>query len=66
MAYTQKNLDDLQAAMARGARRLRIGSEEVEFRTLDEMERMETRIKRDLGQEEKTRMIYPRTSTGWR
>ncbi len=66
MAYTQKNLDDLQSAMARGARKLRLGDEEVEFRSLDEMERMEAKIKREIGVTSTTRTFRPATKSGWR
>ncbi|WP_243612937.1 phage head-tail joining protein [Shimia aestuarii] len=66
MAYTQSDLDALQSAMARGARRLKMDGEEVEFRSLDEMMRLESRIKQDLGQANASRVIRPQTSTGWR
>ena len=66
MAYTQSDLDALQSAMARGARRLKMDGEEVEFRSLDEMVRLETRIKRELGQSSAGRLMKPQTSTGWR
>lgn len=66
MAYTQKDLDALQTAIAKGARKLRMNGEEVEFRSLDEMIRTEQRIKRELGQVTSKRILYPRTSDGWR
>lgn len=66
MAYSQDDLDTLQRAMAKGARRLRMNGEEVEFRDLAEMERLETKIKRELGQSSGKRILYPNTATGWR
>lgn len=66
MAYTQSDLDALQSAMARGARRLKMNGEEVEFRSLSEMERLETRIKQDLGLVDARKPIRPVTSSGWR
>ena len=66
MAYTQSDLDALQSAIARGARRLRMNGEEVEFRTLREMERLETKIKQELGLVEARKPIRPVTSSGWR
>ena len=66
MAYTQSDLDALQAAMAKGVRKLKMADEEVEFRTLTEMERMEARMKRELGQSSSGRVAYPQTTSGWR
>lgn len=66
MAYSQADLDALQAAIAKGARRLKLDGEEVEFRTLDEMERIEARIKAELAGTSRRGISYPVTSTGWR
>lgn len=66
MAYTQTDLDKLQAAIAKGARRVRMNGEEVEFRTLKEMERLETRMKEDLGLLDPRKPVRPVTSSGWR
>ncbi len=66
MAFSQSDLDALQSAMAKGARRLKMGQEEVEFRSLAEMERMESRIKRELGLTAPRRIAYPTTESGWR
>ena len=37
MSYTQADIDRLRAAMAKGASQLRIGEEQVTFRSLAEM-----------------------------
>lgn len=66
MAYTSDDLARLQSALAKGTRRLRIGSEEVEFRTLDEMLRLEAKIRRELGQKSAGRIVQPSTTSGWR
>lgn len=45
MAYTQTQIDKLEAAMAKGVTSVRIGNEEVKFRSLEEMERQLARMK---------------------
>lgn len=37
MSWTQADIDALKAAMAKGASKVRIGDEEVQFRSLSEM-----------------------------
>jgi len=50
MAYTQAQLDDLQAAYARGVREVWLANgDRMQFRTLDEMERLIAKIEGDLG-----------------
>lgn len=66
MAYTQSDLDALQSAIAKGTRRVRLNGEEVEFRDLKEMERIEAKIKGELGLTTAKRIRYPQTSSGWR
>lgn len=66
MAYSQSDLDALQASIAKGARRVRIGPEEVEFRSLDEMLKLERRMKAELGLDTGGRLFTPQTSSGWR
>lgn len=50
MAYTSADLTALQKAIAKGAVKLRMGEEEVTFRSLAEMRQLEAMIKRELGQ----------------
>jgi len=66
MAYTQADLDRLQAAIAKGARRVRMNGEEVEFRDLKEMERIESKIMRAIATTKKSRIIPVSTVSGWR
>lgn len=37
MAWSQTDIDTLQAAIARGSRRVRFANQEVEYRTTEEM-----------------------------
>ena len=66
MAYSQADLDQLQAMIAKGIKRGRLNGEEFEFRDLNEMYDLEKRLKRELGQTSKGRLVYPSTSSGWR
>jgi len=52
MTTSNFNYDDLaaiRAAIASGARRVRIQGEETEFRSLEEMERIEAKIMNDVS-----------------
>lgn len=49
MSYTQADLDALNSAIGRGASKVRMGDEEVTFRSLDEMYRIRADIERSLG-----------------
>lgn len=40
MAYTQADVDRLKAAIAQGVRRVHFNDRDIEFRDLDEMERI--------------------------
>ena len=45
MAYTQTDLDNIQRAIASGAESAVIEGRSVRFRSLDEMQQIETKIK---------------------
>jgi hypothetical protein len=62
-AYTQQQLDDLNAAIARGAMQLKMGEEMVTFRSLDEMLRIKAIMESDLGRVT-SRRHYPAFSRG--
>lgn len=50
MAYTQSQINALEAAMALGARRVKYDDgKEVEFASLRDMERQLSRMKREIG-----------------
>ncbi|UWQ77615.1 hypothetical protein K3725_09795 [Leisingera sp. S132] len=67
MAYTQADLDRLQSAMVKGASEVEMNGEKVKFRSLDEMLRLERKIKTALGKSTGSRRVHnPLTSTGFR
>lgn len=49
MAYTLDQYNNLLAAIAQGARRVRYGDKEVEYRSLDEMLNTKRQMETDLG-----------------
>lgn len=65
MAYTQSDLTNLQKAMASGVKQAMRGDEMVQYRSLAEMERIEEKMKRDLGLTTGSRLTYPTTASGW-
>lgn len=70
MAYKQADLDLLQSNIAKGITTSSIGGETLVFRTLEEMERLERKIKRELaagnGTPLKRQVHRPTTSLGFR
>lgn len=67
MAYSQTDLANIQKAISKGARSVQIDGERVDFQTLDDMLRIERKIKAALGEAKpRRRMIYPKTTTGFR
>lgn len=66
MAYTQNDLTRLQAAIAKGIKVAWMNGERIEFRSLAEMERLETKLKRELGESIPATFQTIRTETGWR
>lgn len=66
MSYTQADLDALRRSIAKGVRKAKMGEEELEFRSLAEMERLERRIEKALGQRSGRRVAVIRTRSGWR
>jgi len=49
MAVTQKDIDDLQAAIWSGTKKAKRGDREVEYRDLSEMNRTLASMKKELG-----------------
>lgn len=49
MAYTQQQLDTLQAAIAQGVLEVNYGDKKVTYRSLKEMREIEYSMKQDLG-----------------
>ena len=66
MTYTIEQRDALKAAIARGALRLRMGNEEVQYRSLDEMRRILADMDAELTTTTATRQHYPSFSRGAR
>lgn len=68
MSYTQADLTKLQKAISNGASELQMGGERVKFRDLDQMLKLEKRIKAELGinTTPTRRVLYPNTKTGFR
>lgn len=67
MAYTQTEIDLLRAAVARGATRLRIGGEEVQYPSLAEMRRQIREMEAELagtGGDSRMTVSYPKTGRG--
>lgn len=67
MSWTQADLDALKAARAKGVKKVRIGEEEVEYRSDAEMASVQRAIEADLGVSTSgSRVVRPVTSLGWR
>ncbi|AKJ30674.1 phage head-tail joining protein [Caldimonas brevitalea] len=49
MAYTPEDLQRLQAALAKGERRVSFGDKTVEYRDVDELQSAIREVKRDLA-----------------
>lgn len=66
MAYSQADIDTLKAAVARGATRLRLGDEEVQFASLSEMRRQISVMEQELAGTKSSGLsfTYPRASRG--
>lgn len=66
MAFTETDRDALKAAIAKGARRVRIGAEEVEYRSLAEMRQVLAMIEDELSGTSSNAVtpVYPYTTRG--
>lgn len=66
MSFTQTDIDALEAAIARGVRKVKQGDEEVEYRSLSEMKEtlrmMKASVQSSGGRP--IRVTYPRTTRG--
>jgi hypothetical protein len=63
MAYTQTQLDALQAALATGTLTVEFDGKRVTYRSLDEIQRAIEIIKKDLGQATKDRFTFSKHSS---
>ncbi|MCP3916153.1 MAG: hypothetical protein GY711_11405 [bacterium] len=65
MAFTQEQLDALEAAIAEGAQEVRYQDKSVRYNSLAEMRRLRAEMKRELGQAAKgPRNAVPRHTKG--
>jgi hypothetical protein len=65
MSWTQTDIDRLKAAIASGARRVKIGDEETEFRDLDEMQRTLSQMSQSVhGHASRPSAYFARFGTG--
>ncbi|MCB5199028.1 hypothetical protein LGQ03_07230 [Loktanella sp. TSTF-M6] len=66
MAYSQSDIENLEAAVARGVTRARVGNEEVQYDSLSAMRRQIAVMKAEVAGRAPGAMqvTYPRTSRG--
>jgi hypothetical protein len=66
MAFSESDIDNLEAAIARGVRKVKQGEEEVEYRSLAEMKETLRTLKASVSPvtSPKISATYPRTSRG--
>ena len=59
MAYTQADLDALQAALAKGEKRVTFGDKTVEYRSVEELQAAIRQVKRDLFEQAVATGLWP-------
>jgi hypothetical protein len=59
MAYTQADLDALQAALAKGEKRVSFGDKTVEYRSVEELQAAIRQVKRDLFEQAVATGLWP-------
>ncbi|TCP01332.1 phage head-tail joining protein [Caldimonas thermodepolymerans] len=59
MAYTQSDLDALQAALAKGEKRVSLGDKTVEYRSVEELQAAIRQVKRDLFEQAVATGLWP-------
>lgn len=64
MAYTQTQLDELEAAIASGSLIVKFGDKQVQYRSLDEMKKIRDDIRKALGQTNKSGRVYTNFAKG--
>ena len=64
MAYTQQQIDALEAAIAMGATSVQYSDKKVEYRSLAEMKEILQQMKESLGQAKKVRRVFAKHSKG--
>ena len=64
MAFTQIQLDALEAAIAEGVTRVKYENKEVEYRSLDEMLKLRDLMLSSLGTKAKSQRVLAQSSKG--
>lgn len=68
MAWTQTDLDNIESAIAQGARRVRLGQREKEYHSIEQMQKARDLIAQELNRSTATikrpTAFYSRTSKG--
>ena len=65
MAWTQTDLDAINAAISSGAKRVRFQTHEVEYQTMGEMLKAREAIMADLGNSQSGGVIFTEFSGGY-
>lgn len=65
MAVTQKDIDDLEKAIASGAKKVKRGDREIEYRDLDEMRRTLGAMKDEYAGNTRKPYVYKDYSRGY-
>ena len=60
MAHTEDQLTALEAALAKGERRVTFGDKTVEYRTVEELQAAIDAVKRDLHDQAVARGLWPK------
>jgi hypothetical protein len=64
LAWTQTDLDKLEAAIATGARRVKYADKEVEYQSIDDMLKARDMIRRDLDTSVRPARVWANFSKG--
>ncbi|MES0875060.1 phage head-tail joining protein [Sinimarinibacterium thermocellulolyticum] len=59
MAYTQAHLEALEAALAKGEKRVTFGDKTVEYRSIEELQAAIRQVKRDLFEQAAATGLWP-------
>ena len=60
MAYTEEQLSALEAALAKGEKRVTFGDKTVEYRTVDELKQAITEVEAAMHKDAVSTGLYPR------
>ena len=60
MAYTQSQLDALEAALAKGERRVSFGDKTIEYRTVEELKQAIDEVEAAMHKDAVSTGLYPR------